>query len=62
MNDKLCGTDDLLAGQLTFPSEAPDRKIDYIFTSENVRTTAAKVLPVMASDHFPVEAEIEIVR
>ncbi|MBO5220067.1 MAG: endonuclease/exonuclease/phosphatase family protein, partial [Clostridia bacterium] len=59
MNETLCGTDDLLAGQLTFPSEAADRKIDYIFTSKTVRVTAAQVIPKMASDHFPIIAEIE---
>ena len=48
----------LLAGQLTFPSEAADRKIDYIFTSQTVRVTSAHVITKMASDHFPVTAEI----
>ncbi len=45
----------------TFPSNAPDRKIDYIFVSRNLRVTRAEVIPVIASDHRPLLAEVEAI-
>ncbi|MBQ9083284.1 MAG: endonuclease/exonuclease/phosphatase family protein [Clostridia bacterium] len=44
----------------TFPSDAPDRKIDYIFVSPDVEVLCAEVPPIVASDHRPHTAEVEI--
>ena len=53
-------TDDLLAGGQTFPSHAPEKKIDYIYLSRDARVVSAGIVERMASDHFPVFADIEI--
>ena len=45
---------------LSFPSDKPDRKIDYVFVSKDVRVISADVPPVIASDHRPHLAEIEL--
>ncbi len=44
----------------SFPSDAPDRKIDYIFASPGVKILTADIPPVGLSDHRPHTAEIEI--
>lgn len=44
---------------LTFPSHAPDRKIDYLFTSEDVRVTDVAVPIVTQTDHCPYIATVE---
>lgn len=44
----------------SFPSDAPDRKIDYIFVSPAVRLLSADIPAVVLSDHRPHNAEIEI--
>ena len=43
---------------LTFPSDAPDRKIDYIFVSRDIEVVNAGAVNVIASDHLPYMAEI----
>lgn len=43
----------------TFPSHAPDRRIDYIFL-RRARCTTARVVGTQASDHRPLLAIIEI--
>ena len=45
--------------KLTFPSDVPDRKIDYIFTSKNIKVLSADVPVIIASDHRPHTAIIE---
>ena len=45
---------------MSFPSDAPDRKIDYIFVSPDVVLTAADIPAIVASDHRPHTAEIEV--
>lgn len=45
---------------LTFPSDAPEKKIDYVFVSEDVRVTSAEVPNLVVSDHRPYIAELEI--
>lgn len=45
---------------LTFPSDSPDRKIDYIFTSKDISTLSAKAPAETTSDHRPYIAEIEL--
>ncbi len=44
----------------SFPSDAPDRKIDYIFVSRSLRVTAADIPALIVSDHRPHIARIEI--
>ena len=45
---------------LTFPSDKPDRKIDYIFVSRDIKVNSFKAEQVVLSDHLPVSAEIEV--
>lgn len=45
---------------LTFTSDAPKEKIDYIFVNEKCRPLAAGIHRVIVSDHFPLWAEVEI--
>lgn len=46
----------------TYPAQTPDRRIDYILLSDDVRVAAADVLPALASDHRAVVADILILR
>lgn len=57
MKDTAEASDDAL---LSFPSDAPNRKIDYIFTSKNIRVLSVEVPDKVLSDHLPITAEIEI--
>ena len=45
---------------LSFPSDAPDRKIDYIFVSKDVEVLTADIPAIVASDHRPHTAEITL--
>ncbi|MBQ9132770.1 MAG: endonuclease/exonuclease/phosphatase family protein [Clostridia bacterium] len=44
---------------LTFPSDAPERKIDYIFLSPDLKATKVEVPACTSSDHRPYVIEIE---
>ena len=44
----------------TFPSDKPDRKIDYIFTTHDIKISFASVPNIVASDHLPHAAILEI--
>ncbi len=46
--------------QLTFPSWAPDIKIDHIFYPENLKLKETKIEKSVASDHLPVWAVFEL--
>ncbi|MCI8443492.1 MAG: hypothetical protein HFG27_13360 [Provencibacterium sp.] len=46
--------------QLSFPSDRPDRKIDYIFTSRDIKVLSAEIPEVIAADHRPHTALLEI--
>ena len=46
--------------KLSFPSDVPDRKIDYIFVTPDVKVVYADIPPIVASDHRPHVADIEI--
>lgn len=48
------------APKLSFPSDNPDRKIDYIFVSKDIKVLSADIPAVVASDHRPYVAELEI--
>lgn len=42
----------------TIPSEDPNRRIDYVLTSDDVVARAAAVVTSNASDHLPVHADL----
>ena len=44
--------------KLSFPSDAPDRKIDYIFVSHDGKVPSADIPPIVAADHRPHVAEV----
>lgn len=52
--------DAFTAPKLSFPSHAPDRKIDYIFVTPDVEIVAADIPAVVVSDHRPHTVEIRI--
>ena len=45
---------------LTFPSDRPRKKLDYIFVSRDIELISAAVPHVTVSDHLPHLAEIEM--
>ena len=45
--------------QLSFPSINPVSKIDYIFTSSNIDIISSSIINKVASDHFPIVANIK---
>lgn len=45
--------------KLSFPSDKPDRKIDYIFVSHDAKVISADIPPIIASDHRPHIACVE---
>ena len=46
--------------KLSFPSDNPDRKIDYIFVSKDIYVECADIPPIVASDHRPHIARVKI--
>lgn len=61
IKSKFFDTAELFNGsEFSFPSDMPDRKIDYIFTSHDVKVIKADLIQVIASDHLPHTAQIEI--
>lgn len=42
----------------TFPTEDPDRRIDYLLTSDDVVARSAAVVTTGASDHLPLHADL----
>ena len=53
---------DLIPGPvpLTWPSDAPEKKLDYIFVTPDVEILWAEVPRIIASDHFPHVAEVKL--
>lgn len=47
------------APHLSFPSNAPTMKIDYVFTSRDLALLSADIPDIVASDHRPYIIEIE---
>lgn len=47
-------------GDLSFPSDAPDQKIDYIMTAGPVQILKAEIPALVVSDHRPHTALIEV--
>ena len=48
------------AEKLSFPSDEPTCKIDYIFVSPDVKILSADIPPIVASDHRPHTATVEM--
>lgn len=46
--------------KLSYPSYAPEIKIDYIFVSPDIKVKSADIPKIEVSDHFPHIAEIEL--
>lgn len=46
--------------KLSYPSDKPKVKIDYIFVSEDLRVTSADIPEIISSDHRPHTATLEI--
>lgn len=55
LNDTACGKP-----QLTFPSNSPERKIDYIFASRDIEIESSWVEQVVIADHCPLFAILKI--
>ncbi|MBQ7100855.1 MAG: endonuclease/exonuclease/phosphatase family protein [Clostridia bacterium] len=47
-------------GKLSFPSDKPEMKIDYIFTSRDISVLCADIPEIILSDHRPYVAKIKI--
>ena len=45
-------------GTMSFPSDIPRKKIDYIFTSRDLRIEEAQIPPVVVSDHRPFRVSL----
>lgn len=50
------------ARYFTYPSSAPDRRLDYIYFSPTLKLIKAEVIPSQVSDHLPVMAIIQIAK
>ncbi len=46
--------------KLSFPSDKPDRKIDYIFVTPDIEVVSADIPNIVSSDHRPHTAELKI--
>ncbi len=58
---KMKDTADLFdAPKLSFPSDAPDRKLDYIFVSKDIEVESADIPNETASDHRPYIATLKL--
>lgn len=53
---------DTPAGGETYPADTPDRRIDYILLSDDVRVVHVQVPAALASDHRPVVADVLLPR
>lgn len=61
IREKMVDTADFFDGEkFSFPSDVPERKIDYIFVSPDIKVVSADIPPIIASDHRPHIAEIEV--
>ena len=61
IREKMQDTAEVFEGErLSFPSDAPDRKIDYLFVSRDVRVLDADIPEIVVSDHRPYTVTVEI--
>ncbi len=60
LRERLYDTAERFDGErLSWPSDKPERKIDYLFTTRDIRVLSADIPAIVASDHRPYVAEIE---
>ncbi len=60
LRERLKDTADLFTEPLvSFPSDKPNRKIDYIFVSKDVNVLNADIPAIVAADHRPHTAEVK---
>lgn len=60
LRERLYDTAELFDGErLSWPSDKPERRIDYLFTTRDLKVLSADIPAVVASDHRPYVAEIE---
>ena len=52
--------EDFEGERFSFPSDAPDRKIDYVFVSRDVKVLDADIPVIVVSDHRPYTVTVEI--
>ena len=58
---KLCDTAQYFSSpKLSFPSDTPRKKIDYIFVSKDIKVHCADIPEIVSSDHRPHVATIEL--
>jgi endonuclease/exonuclease/phosphatase family metal-dependent hydrolase len=61
IRDKMVDTADFFTEeQLSFPSDNPNRKIDYIFVSHDIEVISAEIPGLVVSDHRPYTATIKV--
>jgi len=61
IRERMYDTADKFNSELfSFPSDIPDRKIDYVFTSSDVKVIDADIPAIVSSDHRPHLATIEV--
>ncbi|MBE6578321.1 MAG: hypothetical protein E7651_00765 [Ruminococcaceae bacterium] len=62
IRDRMLDTEDVFShkGSLSFPSDKPYEKIDYIFTTPSIKTEFATIPQMIVSDHRPLFAVVEI--
>ncbi|PKM80819.1 MAG: endonuclease [Firmicutes bacterium HGW-Firmicutes-14] len=58
--DFLTDAGSLFGSQLTFPSDRPVDRIDYIMVSHGIQCQGLSIPAIDASDHLPVIAELEM--
>ncbi len=61
IRERMKDTADMFAEpQLSFPADAPDRKIDYIFVSHDIEVESAEIPALVLSDHRPYVASLKV--
>ena len=61
IRERMKDTAELIDGNgYTYPSNAPDRKIDYLFVTSDIEVMSAEIPALVVSDHRPHTAEINI--
>jgi endonuclease/exonuclease/phosphatase family metal-dependent hydrolase len=61
IKEKIVDTADFCSSEcLTFPSDKPYEKIDYIFVTPDIKVLSAEAVNIVASDHRPFVAELDL--
>ncbi len=61
IRDRMRDASEGYGDMFSFPSDKPDRKIDYIFVSKDISVLSASVPALTVSDHRPHTADIDII-